>query len=98
MNKTLNHNNFLSQDYQVEKENAAKQFEQKHMVNWIIQNVMKSITPQQVILTFYYSKFQSYTVMHCRVRALEVFRVYMDMYLHIPPATTHTCIVFITVA
>lgn len=34
-------------DYQVEKENAVKRFEQNHMVNWIIRNVMKSITPQQ---------------------------------------------------
>ena len=43
----------LLQDYQVEKQNAVKQFEQKHMVNWIIQNVMKSITPQQVRTTMY---------------------------------------------
>lgn len=41
-------NSLFLQDYQVEKENAVKQFEQTHMVNWIIQNVMKSITPQQV--------------------------------------------------
>ena len=41
------------QDYQVERQNAVKQFEQKHMVNWIIQNVMKSITPQQVRIAMY---------------------------------------------
>ena len=43
----------ILQDYQVERQNAVKQFEQKHVVNWIIQNVMKSITPQQVRTAMY---------------------------------------------
>ena len=34
-------------DFLVAKEEAVKQFQQKHMVNWIIDNVAKSITPQQ---------------------------------------------------
>lgn len=34
-------------EYLVAKEEAEKQFQQKHMVNWIIQNVAKSITPAQ---------------------------------------------------
>jgi F-type H+-transporting ATPase subunit b len=34
-------------DYQVEKENARRQFQQQHMVNWIVDNVVKGITPQQ---------------------------------------------------
>ncbi|XP_050393209.1 ATP synthase subunit b, mitochondrial [Patella vulgata] len=34
-------------DYQVDVLNTNKQFEQEHMVNWIVSGVMKSITPQQ---------------------------------------------------
>lgn len=34
-------------DYQVAKQLAQGQFQQKHMVNWIIENVVKGITPQQ---------------------------------------------------
>uniref|UniRef100_T1JNC6 ATP synthase subunit b n=1 Tax=Strigamia maritima TaxID=126957 RepID=T1JNC6_STRMM len=34
-------------DYQVEKLNAQRRIEHKHMVSWIISNVVKSITAQQ---------------------------------------------------
>jgi len=34
-------------DYEAEKTNLKRQFEQDHMVNWIVSNVRKSITPQQ---------------------------------------------------
>jgi len=34
-------------DYQVETDNVKRRVEQDHMVNWIIDNVKKSITPEQ---------------------------------------------------
>lgn len=34
-------------DYQVEKQNVKRRFEQTHMVNWIVDNAVKGITPQQ---------------------------------------------------
>ncbi|KAH9491374.1 hypothetical protein Btru_052252 [Bulinus truncatus] len=34
-------------DYEVEKVSLKRKYEQEHMVNWIVSNVTKSITPQQ---------------------------------------------------
>jgi len=34
-------------DYQMEVENTQRRFEQNHMVNWIVDSVVKGITPQQ---------------------------------------------------
>lgn len=34
-------------DFQIAKQVAQRQFEQQHMVNWIIDSVVKSISPQQ---------------------------------------------------
>ena len=34
-------------DYQLEIQNASRRFEQENMVNWITNNVVSSITPQQ---------------------------------------------------
>lgn len=34
-------------DYQLGIQNITRQFEQKHMVDWIVNNVIKSITPDQ---------------------------------------------------
>ena len=34
-------------DYLIAKQNAEKQYKHQHMVNWIIESVRKSITPEQ---------------------------------------------------
>lgn len=34
-------------DYQVAKEQTSRRVEQEHMVNWIVDNVVRGITPQQ---------------------------------------------------
>jgi len=34
-------------EYHIERDSARRQFQHQHMLNWIMLNVMKSITPQQ---------------------------------------------------
>lgn len=34
-------------DYQLQLQNAERQFSQKHMVQWIVDNVKKAFTPEQ---------------------------------------------------
>ena len=38
-------------DYQLETSNVNTRFEQRHMVDWIVQNVRKSISPAQEAAT-----------------------------------------------
>ena len=34
-------------DYQIEKQNVERQIAQKNLVDWVVRNVVKSITPDQ---------------------------------------------------
>lgn len=48
-------------DYQVALQHLQRRMEQEHMVNWVEQNVIKSITPQQVqLITVLALDFSSY--------------------------------------
>ena len=38
----------IEQDYQLDVQTTKRSFEQSHMVNWIVDSVVKGITPQQV--------------------------------------------------
>jgi len=37
------------QDYQMDVDNARRRIHQHHMVQWIVDGVIKGITPQQVL-------------------------------------------------
>ena len=48
------------QDYQAEVESTTRQHEQSRMVNWIVDSVVQSITPQQVLYKLLYNLFFLY--------------------------------------
>lgn len=35
------------QDYHVERESARRRFQQQHMADWVVNNVVQGITPSQ---------------------------------------------------
>jgi len=50
------------QNYQMDVEGTKRRFEQKHMVNWIVDSVVKGITPDQVDTSFILLSFLSVTL------------------------------------
>ena len=40
-------------DYQVEMQTVQRRIIQKHMVNWVVDGVLKGITPEQQAATLY---------------------------------------------
>ena len=62
---------FVAQDYQAEMEAFQRKTEQEHIIDWVQQEVVKSITPQLVCLKIIILS----QTMHCICKFMFCLRV-----------------------
>lgn len=64
---------FAAQDYQAEMEAFQRKTEQDHIIDWVEQEVVKSITPQLVCL----AKSHNIVTIHCACKFM--FCLYVEV-------------------